>query len=440
MGVNTSGVRQIAEAAGSNNAKRVACTALVLRRTSLVLGLIGMSVLLLLCRPIAQLTFGNRAHAGAIACLSLTVLFMEVANGQTALIQGKRRIGDLAAISICGAALGTILSISIICAFRENGIVPFMIAVSGLGIATSWWFARRIKLEQVSISAPLVRSEVKALLGMGLAFMASGTMTNTVSYLTRVMVIRGMSLEAAGLYQAAWGLSGVYVGFVLAAMGADYYPKLAAVAGDDSEVYRLVNEQTEAALLMAIPGILVTIAFAPTVIHMLYSPQFAPAGSILRWQILGVLGRVMSWPVGLVLLAKGCVKTFLWTEVVSNIVYLGLIWIGMKMFGLSGLGMAFFGLYIFHIGLMLGVLNRTCGFRWTNANVQLGAGAVLATAAVFVVTSGVVSARWGMALACVVIVAVSLMCAKRLAKRSGYSGLGDAWREVRTHFVVRWVR
>src|SRR5262249_50413682 len=41
MGINSSGVRQIAEAAGSTNKKRIAQTATVLRRTSAVLGLLG---------------------------------------------------------------------------------------------------------------------------------------------------------------------------------------------------------------------------------------------------------------------------------------------------------------------------------------------------------------------------------------------------------------
>ena len=125
------------------------------------------------------------------------------------------------------------------------------------------------------------------------------------------MVIRQMGLDAAGLYQAAFALSSVYVGFVLGAMGADYYPRLTAVSADNKKVNRLVNEQTEVSLLLALPGILGTLTFATWVIHLLYSAQFEPAVDILRWQILGVLGRVVSWPVGFVLLAKGSWKSIL---------------------------------------------------------------------------------------------------------------------------------
>src|ERR1700704_3054070 len=57
MGINQSGVRQIAEAAGSGETRRVARTAAVLRRTSLVLGVLGAALLVVFCRPISMWTF-----------------------------------------------------------------------------------------------------------------------------------------------------------------------------------------------------------------------------------------------------------------------------------------------------------------------------------------------------------------------------------------------
>src|SRR5438034_6388645 len=51
MGINQSGVRQIAEAVGSNETARIARTAAVLRRTSLALGIAGALLLAIFCRP-----------------------------------------------------------------------------------------------------------------------------------------------------------------------------------------------------------------------------------------------------------------------------------------------------------------------------------------------------------------------------------------------------
>jgi enterobacterial common antigen flippase len=421
MGIGSSGVRQIAEAAGTNDRERIARTILVLRRTVFVLGALGMLALLILCRPISKATFGSTAYAGSLALLSVTVLFAGVTGGQTALVQGMRRIGDLAALSIWGAVLGTILSIPVIFVFREKGIVPFLVTVSALTILTSWWYTRKIKVERARLTASVLWTEARSLLSMGVVFMASSVMASAVAYVTRVLVIRQMGLEAAGLYQAAWTLSSVYVGFVLGAMGADYYPRLTAVARDNVEVNCLVNEQTEAALLMAVPGILGTLTLSPWVIHLLYSTQFEPAVDILRWQVLGVLGRVVSWPIGFVLLAKGCAKTFFWTELSSNIVHLCLIWLGMKWFGLSGLGMAFFGVYVFYGLLVYLVVRHRSGFQWTIANLQLGMGVLMLTAGVFLATGHWLPPTWGVVLGAAATVAACLYSFRRLARHLGWS-------------------
>lgn len=106
MGVNSSGVRQIAEAAGTGDARRIAETSEVLRRVSFVLGLLGALLMVVLARPMAVVTFGNSAHTAAVAGLSGVVLLMLISGGQSARIQGLRRIAELAKISVLSALGG----------------------------------------------------------------------------------------------------------------------------------------------------------------------------------------------------------------------------------------------------------------------------------------------------------------------------------------------
>ena len=50
--------------------------------------------------------------------------------------------------------------------------------------------------------------------------------------LANQVVASQAGLEAAGLYQAAWTLSGLYVGFILQSMGTDFYPRLVGCCED----------------------------------------------------------------------------------------------------------------------------------------------------------------------------------------------------------------
>lgn len=383
LGIQVSGVRQIAEAAGAEDTERIARTATVLRRISIVLGVAGAVLLAAFAMPVAQFTFGDRSHAMGVALLAIAVLFRLISAGQIALVQGMRHIADLARINMLAALFSTAIGIPMVYRFGQAGIVPALVAMAAMSILTSWWYARKIKVEPVAISAGQIVEESAALLRLGVVFMASGFLTVGAAYAVRIIVMRQDGFEAAGLYQAAWTLGGLYAGFILQAMGTDFYPRLTAVAEDDEECNRLVNEQTQISILLAGPGLIATLTIAPLVMTLFYSPAFHPAVDVLRWICLGMMLRIVSWPMGFIVLAKGDRNTFFWTEVAATVVNVGLAWLLVPRVGLVGAGMAFFGLYIWHGILIYVLVNRMSGFRWSASNLRLGLIFLPATVIVF---------------------------------------------------------
>src|SRR5205807_1610471 len=125
-----------------------------------------------------------------------------------------------------------------------RGVVPSLVSVAAMTIVTSWCYSRKIRVQRTVITLSQVRQEAWALLKLGSVFMASGFMTLGVAYFVRITVLHRMGFEATGLYQSAWGLGGFYVGIILQAMGADFYPRLTAIIKNNTECNRLVNEQT----------------------------------------------------------------------------------------------------------------------------------------------------------------------------------------------------
>ncbi len=372
MGINSSGVRQIAEAVGSGDTGRVAQTSAVLRRTSIVLGLLGAGLLVVFCRQVSSLTFGSDRHAAAITLLSVAIFFQIVSDGQGALIQGMRRILDLAKMGVLGALFGTLISIAVVYFLRDKGVVPALVGVAGMMTIMSWWYARKIHVMASPVTFSQVRQEAGALLKLGFAFMASGFMTLGIAYAVRIILLRMVSLAATGVYQAAWTLGGLYVGFILQAMGADFYPRLTANANDNLVCNRLVNEQTRVGLLLAGPGVLATLSFAPLVIALFYSTKFGAAVALLRWICLGATLQVITWPMSFIIVAKGKQAIFFGTELAWALASLGLAWICVRSFGLNGSGMAFFGSYICYGILLYPVVHRLSGFRWSAANKKTG--------------------------------------------------------------------
>jgi enterobacterial common antigen flippase len=372
MGINSSGVRQIAEAVGSDDAERIARTTAVLRRASVVLGALGALLLVVFSRQMSTLTFGSDQHAAAISLLSVAVFFQLVSNGQGALIQGMRQILDLAKMGVLGALLGTLISIPMVYFLREKGVVPSLVGVALMSLSVSWWYSRKIHIRTPSMTTSEVGQEAAALLKLGVAFMASGLMTMGMAYAVRIIVLRKVGFEATGFYQSAWTLGGLYVGFVLQAMGADFYPRLTASAQDNTACNRLVNEQAQVGLLLAGPGVIATLTFAPVVIALFYSAKFAAAVGVLRWICLGTMLQVITWPLSFIIVAKGKQAIFFGSELAWGVVSLSLAWICVRSFGLNGAGMAFFGSYVFYGFLLFPIVRRLSGFCWSTENKRTG--------------------------------------------------------------------
>jgi PST family polysaccharide transporter len=367
MGVNNSGVRQIAAAVGAGDTEAISRTAAVLRRTSLALGVLGALALVVFAREISSMTFGGEHHTAAVALLSLAVLLRLVAAGQTALIQGLRHISDLAKLTVWAAVWGTVIAIPAVYLLGEDGVVPALIAVAVTTIVASWWYSRRVRMPAAAMTLSEFWPEAAALLKLGFAFMASGLLTLGAAYVIRITVLRSFGVEAAGLYHAAWTVGGLYVSFILQAMGVDFYPRLTGAANNHPECNRMVNEQAHVSLLLAGPGVLATITCAPLVMTLFYSPSFSPAVDLLRWFSLGMALRVITWPVGFVLLAKAEQRWFLAIDTAWTIVHVALAWMFVQTYGLNGAGIAFFGSYVFHTAVLYPLVRRLTGFRWSAA-------------------------------------------------------------------------
>jgi antigen flippase len=372
MGISSSGVRQIAAAVGTGDETRIARTAAVLRRTSLALGIAGAALLAALAVPVAVLTFGDGARAPAVALLSVAVLCGVVNGGQGALLQGLRRIGDLARMNALGSFFGAVATVALVAALGERGIVPALVATSAIALACSWWFSRGVHVERPALSAGEVRREATALLQLGFAFLASALLSTGAAYAVRLFILRGHGATAAGLYQAAWAIGGMYVGFLLEAMGSDFYPRLTAAVQDRPECNRLVNEQAHVSLLLAGPGVVATLVLAPLVLRLLYSSAFGGAVDILRWMCVGAALQVITWPIGFIIVAEGRQSLFFWVEAAYAAVYMTLAWILVRWLGPVGAGVAFFGSYVFHGVVLYPIARALTGFRWSAANRRAG--------------------------------------------------------------------
>jgi antigen flippase len=118
--------------------------------------------------------------------------------------------------------------------------------------------------------------------------------------------------------------------------------------------------------------VLATLTFAPLVIALLYSAKLGAAVGVLRWVCLGTMLQVITWPMGLIIVAKGKQGVFFFAELAWAVVAASLAWICIKSYGLNGAGIALFGSYVFHGCLTYPNVHHLSEFRWSKENKQKG--------------------------------------------------------------------
>lgn len=382
LGIASSGVREVAEAHGTGDGARLSITAKTLRRASWGTGIFGWLLSVAFAYSLSQWAFGSGERAGAIALLGASLLISAVSSGQSALIQGTRRVSDLARLSILGTVAGTVISLGLYAWLRERAIVPVVIATAVANLGFSWWFARKISLDEVPQTVHETWRQSRRLLTQGLAFMWSAVAAAGVALITRSLIVRELGLESNGIHQAAWGISGMFAGFILGAMGSDFFPRLTAVSEDHEQVNRLVNEQTEIGILLALPGLMGTLAFGPWIMNVFYSAKFLPGADLLPWFVLGVFGKVVSWPMGFTMIAKGAKGWFAISETGAAACQL-ILTVGLLYgFGLVGTAVAYALLYLFYTGFVFWICRRLTNFTWSPTTLRLlGASTVMVLAA-----------------------------------------------------------
>lgn len=368
-GLGNSGVRQIA--VSQEDAATLSIVRRALFYANVVLGIFGMAILWLLRESVSHLVFGDTTHAYEVGWLGLGVLLSLLAGSQTALLQGLRRIGDLARVNIISAVTSAILGVLAIWWMGMSGVLWFILIAPASSVLVAAWYAKRLPQPEGGLDWTELRKQWQAMFFMGIPVMVGGLATLLTLLFTRSFVLQELGLEASGFYQAAWAISMTYIGFILSAMGMDYFPRLSSVRDDKVRSNSMVNEQTEMALLLAGPILLIMLTLAPWVIKFLYAESFAPATAILRWQIMGDIAKIMSWPLGFVALAQGRGGVFLAAQLIWSAVYLPSIWIGLSAVGLAAVGIASFVGYGVLLVVLYCVAWKLTGFMATSGNLGL---------------------------------------------------------------------
>ena len=338
LGLPSSVVKYIA---AESDPLRQASVVKAYRRILLALATLALIAMLLGAPLLSRMTFGTTDHTVWFLCLSVALFFTILSTGETAVLQGCRRLREYALCGVAGALCGLLIGVPLYYFYGIRGIVPSMIVLALTMYVTARLFTRRIQLPRVSQSVAETMSLTHGMLLLGCTMMLSALAGALTVYLLNTYLRSHGSLADVGLYQASCSLTLQATSLVFAAMAADYYPHLSSLSGSRDRMQQLVRSQAEVVVCVMAAVISLLILFTPTIVHLLLSPKFQCIIPLVRLIALSFWGRALCFPLDYVCMSKGDQRFFFWTQGVwSNVKTLLLSLLGYHFFGLIGLGYA----------------------------------------------------------------------------------------------------
>ena len=367
FGLEQSAVRDISEANGTGDTQRIGHTVSTVRRLVWATGILGLCLTLFLSPLLSKLTFGNEDYTWGFAILSVTLLIDQLCVGQKVLIQGLRRLKDLAKASAIGATIGLLVSIPLYYWIGVKGIVPTMVMTSLTAMLISWCYSRKIDVEKVSVTIREALDSGQSMMKMGISLSVSGILVTACAYILRWFIRGHGGVEAVGIFTAGYVIMTTYVGMVFKAMGTDFYPRLAAVNKDNEQCKQIINQQGEVAILILAPLVISLLIFMPFIIRIIYSEEFLSATDYVLWAILGMMFKAASWSISFSFIAKAEARLFIINETIINLVLLIFQIAGYYFYGLTGLGIAFMlGNLVYLVQVYL-IARTRYSFRFTSS-------------------------------------------------------------------------
>lgn len=342
LGLNYSAVRDISLAKETGDLKKISITLKIYRRWLWISGIFGAVILIVCSKLISKFTFGHVNYYSSFALLSIMILFVTLSNGNTALLQGLRKIEFTAKSMLFGSISGLAVSVPIYFYFKYEGIVPALICGAMITYFVTLYYSSKVKVEPVSVSKRQTLKTGIDMSKLGLTMVTAQIIGNITTYIINTFIRSNGGIADVGFYQAGTSIVNQGIGLVYAAMGADYFSRLTAVNNDQTKMRSVIDQQGIMTVLFATPILIGIIVFSPLIINVLLSPEFYVITGFIRWLAFGSIFTAPVVVVGYIALAKGDKKSyFLYGSLFNNILSVIFYVSGYKLLGLKGMAIAF---------------------------------------------------------------------------------------------------
>ena len=288
MGLRQSSVRDIS--INKNDLSRLAFIVAVVRRWSLVAGMLGAIAISALAPFLAQSIFGDWTQCWGFIALSASMMLNAMLMGEQSILQGTGRLKALAKGSFWGTLTGLVASVPMFYYMGDDSVVWSIIVYSVLVLGFTLLYRQKGE-KNIRVTWGETYREGKGFVRLGICMSIASFITNIAHLAFMTYLNRTVSTEEVGLFQAGYALVIRYAGLIFAAVGMEFFPRLSANNHSSLRVNLFVSHEITLLLLVVTPMILIFLLCRNLIIDILYTSEFYVIIPFISWAIMCDLDR-----------------------------------------------------------------------------------------------------------------------------------------------------
>lgn len=279
----------------------------------------------------------GQAGTQASIWLALSIVFAAVSVVMMAILNTKRALGRMAFAQAATALVGAMSAYLLCLKFAKDALAPVLASIAITSCISSAYFVWR------STSATRIREalfygfdrtqagQFVSMAGVTLfvGFAGAGTLL-----VVRLAVADHLGLSNAGLFDASWTLSAVYLVVLLSSFGTYFLPTMSGIT-DEQTFSTLLQDLFRISIVFCAPIIVFAIVTKPMLLELLYTRDFLDAADMMRWMLIGDYMRVIGWVFSIPMLARKRLLPYLLLTLFWDVIFIAatgvVIWFGLAL-------------------------------------------------------------------------------------------------------------
>ncbi len=289
--------------------------------------------------------FDSPDYIYLIKLLAVVVPFISMYRIFNGIVNGLSRYKKLAGIDLFSFILSAILTVVLLLTDNIDGALVAIAITPVLQFFVLLFIFIKVLREYVQFSKLSFKIPMaNGLLAFSLMSFFSTVLLNYVEIDIRVMIQNRINMADAGIWTAMTNISKNYMVFSSAIFTLYVLPKFAGIHNRVDFKAELFNIYKTLLPLFGV-GMLLIYFLRDYVIMIIY-PDFHGMESLFKWQLLGDFVRLAALVLGYQFLAKKMVRNFIFSEVLSLVLFYGFAYYFVGIYGVEGVVMAHFLRYV----------------------------------------------------------------------------------------------